>query len=210
MSRSFIAIDGLEKFADAAGNLPKNVEMALLRAMNRTADRTRTRAAKAVLEQIAFPASYLGPAARRLFVKQRAKRGSLEAVIEGRDQGTMLARFAKEKRVTSGTQRPRGNAINVRVRAGGAYSAIPRAFLINLRNNNVGLAVRTSGGKPRGAYKPREIGKNLWLLYGPSVDQALQAASDGDGVYEELSPEALEFLNEEFLRQFNLLEGSNA
>ncbi|MNL84820.1 hypothetical protein D3C87_2129170 [compost metagenome] len=60
---------------------------------------------------------------------------------------------------------------------------------------------------PKGAYKPRSLGKNLWLLYGPSVDQALRSASDGGGIYEEMTPESLEFLEKEFFRQLELLNG---
>lgn len=209
MQESFIAIEGIERFADADGNLPENVQMALVRAINRTVDRTRTRAARAVLEQVAFPASYLSPSNKRLFVSVRAKKASLQAVIEGRDSPTMLARFAKGAKVTTGNQRPKNNSVSVRVAAGGAYRAIPRAFLIRLKNNNIGLAVRTDGSAPRGAYKPREIGKNLFLLYGPSVDQALQSARTGNGVYEEISPDALDFLTNEFYRQMDVLEGKN-
>ena len=66
-----------------------------------------------------------------------------------------------------------------------------------------------AGGQPPGAYRPEEIGKHLGLRYGPSVEQALLAATDGDGVYEELSPEALDFMVGEFHRQIELLEKSN-
>lgn len=206
---SVIILEGLEKFADAAGNLPTNVQTAITRSINKTLDRTRTRAARAVLEQIAFPASYLGPAKKRLWVRSRARNDSPFGTIEGRDQPTSLARFAKQKTPTTGSQRPKGGKIDVRVKAGGGFKSIPRAFLISLKNNNVGLAVRTNGNRPAGAFKPKEIGKNLWLLYGPSVDQALLAATDGDGVYEELTPEALDYMVGEFNRQMDLLEPSN-
>jgi hypothetical protein len=210
MSDVMIVLDGLEKFADETGDLPRNVTTAITRSINRTLDRTRTRAARAILDQVAFPASYLGPARKRLWVRQRARNDSLFGSIEGRDSATSLARFAKQKVPTAGSQRPKGNKIDVRVKPGGGFKAIPRAFLIKLRNNNVGLAVRTNGFAPPGAFKPKEISKNLWLLYGPSVDQALLAATDGQGVYEELTPEALDFMTSEFNRQMDLLEGSNA
>ena len=208
-AETFIAIEGLERFADATGNLPEQVQTSLTRAINKTLDRTRTRASRAVLDQVAFPASYLAPSAKRLWVRARARNDSLFGIIEGRDVATSLARFAKQKTVTSGSRRPKGNKIDVRVKAGGAYHALPRAFLIKLKNANIGLAIRTNGDKPANAYKPKEIGKNLWLLYGVSVDQALLAATDGGGVYDQLSPEALDFLNDEFNRQMNLLEKTN-
>jgi len=207
---ALIVLEGLEKFADATGNLPETVETAISRAINRTLDRTRTRAAKAVLDQVAFPASYLAPASKRLWVRQRARNDSLFGIIEGRDSATSLARFAKQKTPTTGTQRPKGNKIDVRVKAGGGFHGIPRAFIIRLKSSNLGLAVRTNGQQPPGSYLPKSIGKNLWLLYGPSVDQTLLAATDGDGVYEELTPEALEFLADEFNRQMDVLEKTNA
>lgn len=205
-----IEIDGLERFQDADGNLPEKVLTAIVRAVNRTADRTRTRAAGAVRDQVAFPASYLSPSEGRLSVAQRARKDELVATIRGRDRATSLATFAKQKVTTSGTERPKGNKIDVRMKAGGGFHSIPRSFLIRLKNNNVGLAVRTDGETPRNAYRPKEIGKNLWLLYGASVDQALQAASDGDGVYEELSPDALDFLVNEFERQLDVLGVTDA
>lgn len=206
---AMIAIEGLEKFVDAFGNLPQQVQTSLTRAINKTLDRTRTRAARAVLDQVAFPASYLVPSAKRLWVRARARNDSQFGVIEGRDAATSLARFAKQKTVTSGTKRPKGGKIDVRVKAGGAYHALPRAFLIRLKSGNIGLAMRTNGAAPPNAFKPKELGRNLWLLYGASVDQALMAASDGNGVFDDLSPDALEFLNFEFNRQMDLQEKSN-
>lgn len=210
MSGEFlIAIEGLDKFADATGDLPVQVQTSLTRAINKTLDRTRTRAARAVLEQVAFPASYLSPSAKRLWVRARARNDSLFGIIEGRGQATSLARFAKNKTITRGSQRPKGGGVAVRMKAGGAYHTLPRAFIFGLRSGNIGLAMRTNGAAPPNAFKPKELGKNLWLLYGASVDQALQAASDGDGVYDDLSDEALEFLNFEFDRQMDLQEKTN-
>ena len=185
------------------------IETALLRSINKTADRARTLASQDIREQVAFPASYLAPSAKRLFVSTKATKASpFEAVISGRDRPTSLARFTNQKPLGGG-QRHRGGQVAVTVKPG-VRRYIKRAFLITLNNSNVGLAVRTDGGPPNNAYAPKEIGKNLWLLYGPSVDQALSAASDGDGVYSELSPEALEFVEVEFNRQMDLLEKRNA
>lgn len=181
------------------------IETALMRAVNKTADRARTRAAKLVLDQVAFPASYLAPSHGRLSVASKAtKDNPFEAIISGRDQATSLARFTKQKPVTGGKQH-RGGKIGVTVKPC-QKKFIERAFLINLKNNNIGLAVRTDGSAPSNAFKPKEIFPNVWLLYGPSVDQVLSAATDGDGVYEQIGPEMLEFLNEEFNRQVDLLD----
>ena len=180
------------------------IETALLRSINKTADRARTLASQDIREQVAFPASYLAPSAKRLFVSTKATKASpFEAVISGRDRPTSLARFTNQKPLGGG-QRHRGGQVAVTVKPG-LRRYIKRAFLITLNNSNVGLAVRTDGGPPNNAYAPKEIGKNLWLLYGPSVDQVLSAASNGGGIYEEIVPETLDFLNDEFNRQLDLL-----
>lgn len=180
------------------------IESALLRSINKTADRARTLASQDIREQVAFPASYLAPSAKRLFVSTKATKASpFEAVISGRDRPTSLARFTNQKPLGGG-QRHRGGQVAVTVKPG-VRRYIKRAFLITLNNSNVGLAVRTDGGPPNNAYAPKEIGKNLWLLYGPSVDQVLSAASNGGGIYEEIVPETLDFLNDEFNRQLDLL-----
>ena len=180
------------------------IETALLRSINKTADRARTSASQDIREQVAFPASYLAPSAKRLFVSTKATKASpFEAVISGRDRPTSLARFTNQKPLGGG-QRHRGGQVAVTVKPG-VRRYIKRAFLITLNNSNVGLAVRTEGGPPNNAYAPKEIGKNLWLLYGPSVDQVLSAASNGGGIYEEIVPETLDFLNDEFNRQLDLL-----
>lgn len=206
-----IEISGLEKLLDADGNLPEKVQVALMRAINRTADSTRTKAARAVLDQVAFPASYVSPAAKKLWVQRRARQTDLQAVIEGRGEATSMRQFAKNKEPIADWRRQRKSpGVAVRVTPGGAYHTLPRAFIIKLKNGNRGLAIRTDGSRPLNSYKPREIGKNLWLLYGPSVDQALLAASDGDGVYEDLSPDALDFMVAEFNRQLDVLGVSDA
>lgn len=180
------------------------IETALLRSINKTADRARTLASQDIREQVAFPASYLAPSAKRLFVSTKATKASpFEAVISGRDRPTSLARFTNQKPLGGG-QRHRGGQVAVTVKPG-VRRYIKRAFLVTLNNSNVGLAVRTDGGPPNNAYAPKEIGKNLWLLYGPSVDQVLSAASNGGGIYEEIVPETLDFLNDEFNRQLDLL-----
>lgn len=186
-------------FVDEINN---STELALVRALNRTADRSRTRFARAAREQVAFPASYVSPSSKRLWVRSRANRKTFETVIEGRGAATSLARFTRQKV----GQKTRKGGVRVTVKPGKS-SFIKRAFLMRLKNNNVGLAMRTDGSAPDKAWKPRSVGKNLWLLYGPSVDQALSAASSANGIYEELSPEMLDFLEDEFLRQVELLDG---
>lgn len=197
----YIAIEGLDTLAFLP-DFTQKVEKALIQALNKTADRGRTSADKRIREQVNFPASYLRPSQGRLTVSKRASPGKFEARITGRDQTTSLARFSKQKPLPPGRRHPKGE-IRVSVKKGGKYRAIPRAFLITLKNGNIGLAARTDGSKPAGAFKPKQLTKgdsSLWLLYGPSVDQVLSSARTGAGVVEEMTPEVLAFLEAEFNR----------
>lgn len=190
----------LTQFTD---EIAGNVETAMVRAINRGMDKTRTAAAKAVLQQVAFPASYLQPSQGRLTVSQYASKDRLQATISGRDRATSLRQFAPG--AMPGAVAKRG--IGVSVAAGGRKKFIKRAFVMKLRNGNLGLAVRSAPGKqPEGAWKPKPIGKNLWLLYGPSVDQVLMSARSGGGVFSEIEYETLDVIETEFQRQLGLLE----
>lgn len=197
-----IVIEGITAGAYVGNLSPAKVTAAARMALNKTAERKRTRADRMLRDQIAFPARYLGPASKRLWVQTKASNASLEAIIRGRGQPTALARFSRQKPAPPGRGQ-RGGGVSVTVKPG-QRRVIKRAFLITLRNNNVGLAVRTSGGRPRNAYFPKEIGKNLWLLYGPSVDQALIDARQQGGIYEEISTEVLDALDAEFSRLIEL------
>lgn len=196
-------IEGLEGVMEQAQIEPK-IELALMRALNASANWGRTRMSEEIRKQVNFGARYLTSGDNaRLRVRQRASRSKLEAIIHGRDRPTSLARFTNDKVLAGGKRRrARGGKVGVRVRvkAGSAGKIIERAFLMRLRNNNLGLAVRTDGSKPTGAYKPKAIGKNLWLLYGPSVDQVLWSVRRQDGVIREVEPRIVEYMEKEFWR----------
>lgn len=200
MSAYVVAIEGLAALDDLE-SIPDKILRAARQAVNKTTDRARAASARSIREQINFPARYLSGEDGRLAVTKRASGSDLEGRITGRQRATSLARFA-----TGSPQPGQRGGIRVAVKPGGARF-MPRAFVIRLRagsstldtKSNLGLAVRTENGeKPRGAYKPKKIGDNLWLLYGVSVDQAFKS------VREEVRPDMEEFLEAEFLRLFNL------
>ena len=123
---------------------------------------------------------------------------STSAIITGRQRPTSLARFASNARI--GQQR----GARVEVRPGSARF-LPRAFFIPLRSgnvdtkNNVGLAIRLPAGQmPSRAYKPQPLGRGLWLLYGPSIDQVF------DDVANDIAPETADFLGAECLRLMDI------
>lgn len=191
-----LIVEGMKNAAEAMGYLKANIDAQMARAMNKTGDRTRTRLAKMVREQVALSASYLSPSEGRLKVTDRASPSNLAMRITGRDRPTSLARFA-------GT----GAVPKVRVKPGAIARRIPRSFFINLRSGNRGLAVRTDGEAPPGAYKPKDMGNGLWLLYGPSVDQVLMGiqARNG-GAFGDVEPWAMDLLEAEFYRLLGVKE----
>lgn len=190
---------------DDLDNFSPSTLGAAARAINRTADRARTQADRRIREEVAFPASYLSPAQGRLSVTRRATPGAgaddLEAIITGRHRPTSLARFVV------GSPQPgqkRRTPLKVMVNPGHVVE-LERAFPVRLRSgntdtkNNIGIAIRLPEGQvPDRAYKPTKLGRGLWLLYGPSIDQIF------DDVAEDIGPETADFLGEEFLRQVNL------
>lgn len=189
-----VAIEGLEALRDLE-QLPARILRAARQAVNKTTERTRAASAREIREQVNFPARYLSGQDGRLSIIKRASGDELTGIIRGRARPTSLARFM----VGSGVGQ---RGVSVAVKPGGARF-LPRAFAIRLRagsanvdtKSNLGLAVRTENGeRPRGAYKPKEIGPGLWLLYGPAINQVFRT------VAEEQRPDAEDFLEREFLR----------
>lgn len=191
-----IAIEGLRDPGEVRALKPEIMKAASM-AVNKAADRARTRAAKEMRRQVNFPSRYLEGQNSRLRVTKRASPDDPVAIITGRRRPTSLARFA------TGSRRGRGGGVYVSVKPGRS-KFIGRAFLMQLRAGrdelgNVGLAVRTKrGARPKGAYKPVKISEGLWLLYGPSVDQVFKT------VREDVAPETQEFLAREFERLLKL------
>ena len=168
------------------------------KALNRVAPTVRTRVAKRIGGQVNFPANYLTPASKRLYVSKKATRGSLETRIAARMRPTSLARFSDGKV---------GKRIRLQVKAGGAKFVGSRAFLIRLRagradldtKSNLGLAIRLRPGE-RISNKIRQVKfQGLTLLYGPSVAQ-LALDNQGDGAFTDLSGEAGDRMVNEVIR----------
>lgn len=144
-----------------------------------------------VESQINFPKGYVRN--DRLNVRRKATRQTLEAVISGRDRPTSLARFARGQTPANS----RGRGVIVEVHRGVKRNLGKRAFIINLANGNLGLAIRLKPGETlRGSEKAVQMAKDLYLLYGPSVDQVFR------GVAEEEAPFLNNMLQRQFLRQF--------
>ena len=172
-----IQFDGIEiqEFERWLSVIPEHTTQAALMAINQVADRNgRVSIKQQILEQIAFRPSYLNN--DRLGVTQKATKQRLEAIVRGRDRPTSLARFVVggERAVQSklNSKRGRKSGISVQVKVG-RTTPLTNAFAVKLRNGNIGLAVRTKKAmrNSRGAVP---LGRGAYLLYAPSVDQAMK------------------------------------
>lgn len=192
-----IEATALKSVARFFEELPDIAEQASILAINETVEREgMTLIKKDMRDQVVFPAGYLE--GDRLSVRRKATRGSLEAVIRGRDRPTSLARFAPGQ--TIGNTRNRGVRVTVEK---GKTQVMRRAFLIGLRNGNTGLAVRLRPGERlRNSQGAVEFTQNngqptgIWLLYGPSVDQVFE------GVAVDRADDIVDIVTRKFLRQF--------
>ncbi len=195
MSKYEVEIEGLKNL-DEFMSFGKDINKTASQAINFSAKKGKSLSIKEIQRQVNFPSNYFSGDKSRVRIKGFASVNSLEATIAGRARATSLARFA--------TQLPNNKGVIIQVKPGKS-KVIKSAFLINLKSgsgsvdtkNNLGLAVRTKGEKPSKAYKPVKLAPNLYLLYGPSVNQVF---GNEKGVANKISPEVLSALENEFLR----------
>lgn len=199
MTRPYIvAVEGLSETIASIDEMPASVLKFARMAINTTTRKSRTLASRRIRDQVSFTATYLADGNGRLSITKSASDNDLEARIRGRFRPTSLARF-----VTSASAR----GARVRVKPGSS-DLMRRAFLIRLRagsaaietKSNQGLAIRLKPGE-RIANKRQmiQVSGNLYLLYGPSVDQVFSS------VAEEIAPETSDMLEAEFLRLIDRL-----
>jgi hypothetical protein len=208
-------IDIVIEMADAlglVGDLDENTTTALVRALNKGSAKIRTQMDKMVREEVNFPASYLRPKKGRLYVSQKAGKTSLQTTITGQSRPTSLARFIKSGTPLPGSgKRPKDGEISLQVKTG-KTTKIKGAWLVRLPGNadskNLGLAIRTpEGQRPRGGYAPKQLAPNVWLIYGPSIQQVLYSATASErGVIVQVQDDAMREVEAEYNRQMDLLE----
>lgn len=188
-----VAIEGLSSLGDL-DNLPKNILLNAQRAVNATVRHARQSAADDIYRRVKYPRGYLEGKSGRLQIAKFASGKDLEGIIVGRDQPTSLARFIVGGARAPGKGAPRDKGVTVQVSPGIA-KRMPGAFVIKLKNNNLGLAVRSPKAPSPWA---KRLSNNLWLLYGFSVDQAFRLARERIAAGEE------EFMEREFERLMGL------
>jgi hypothetical protein len=170
-----------------------DVDLASVLAVNRAARDGRVLAAEQIGEEVNYPAGYLNKG--RLKITKYATKSDVEAIIQGRDRPTMLSRFSRT-RPRFGRQH---GGVRVEVKPGRTQQ-LDNAFFMRLRNDNIGLVVRTKKGESlRHSRGAKKLSDGLYLLYGPSVNQAFR------GVASDIAPEVTAISRDEFLRQFRRL-----
>lgn len=187
-----IFANALKDVARFFEDLPDIAEQAAVIAINDVAERQGLTAIRREMrKQIDFPSGYL-ESGGRLRVSKRANRGSIEAMITGRDRATSLARFAAGQN----PQNTRGRKIVVKVK-GNQSRTLDKAFMVPLKSGNKGIAVRLKpGAQLRNSQKAVRLSNNVYLLYGPSVDQVFR------GVANQESAQILQMVTNRFLQQF--------
>lgn len=201
MAQTFIfAVEGINTLQEFAARAA-DTEMNAVRAINLAARDGRAAGARLMDAEVAFPAGYLNPAQKRLYVAKQATRASPEAIIRARGRPTSLARF-----IVGGTP-GKDQGVTVQV-APGRARFMKRAFLIKLRSGNadietrfnMGLAMRLKPGETlRNKANAVRMKNGLYILYGPSVSQVF-LSNAGKGVAPDLEPEILDTMEREFLR----------
>lgn len=189
------ALQALNDFLDVA---PETTRQAASLAMNTVIPRKgMTRYKKAIRSQVGFPSGYLDQD-DRLAVTKNARPADLESIVTARQRPTSLARFTSSRT-------PGQEGLAVRVKPGRSVM-MKRAFLVRLRagtaldgeNFNLGLAVRAPDGirNKRDTSRMVRLAKDVFLLYGPSVDQVFRSVGQTE------TPLVLDEIESEFYRQF--------
>lgn len=195
---------GIDKAIAAFRVLPEQSAIMASQSINKGITMGRTDAARRLLTEIAFPASYLGSPSDqrgRLRIAQKATKSDLKASISARVIPTSLARFA--------IGNTKGRNVRVKVKGSSSGKFIPGAFTVRLRSGasitedsyNVGLAIRVPKGQTlSGSRAARQLAPNLYLLYGPSVAQAFNVIIEK----QDFSAQTAVIVRNEYLRLLQL------
>lgn len=132
------------------------------RALNKRIRETRKAASGVIREELALKKRYVD---ERLTIT-KATLSKLEAKVSTPSRGVLLSRFPNRQLKRKGRTVAKRNAgISVKVKRGGGFKKLRRAFFIKLRRGNVagagatGIAIREENG--------------IKVLHAPSVSQAL-------------------------------------
>lgn len=194
------ALAGLAKDIEA---LPSVSRQAARLSLNRVVESKGLPTIRRDMQQeVNFPPGYLNK--DRLAITRRATDADLRVTITARHRPTSLARFAKGQ----GFDTPKRRGY-VSVRVGKGTKKIRKAFFVRLRRGrdtsdgyNLGLAIRLKPGERLAGRRLGgsgvEVAPNLYLLYGPSVDQVFRDA--GAPAIMKIMPDIEREYNRQFVR----------
>jgi len=154
------------------------------RAVNTALRFGRAEASRRIRQQIRLPRSEVSGSGGGIAIRF-AGGASLEGRLTGASDPLPLAQFKTGSK---------GRTARVEVKPG-RVRTLPN--VVNFADG--GFAIR-SPRKPRTAYKPRRVGRDLWLLFGPSLAQGLLDRTATRGVFVEVEPLILLRAEREFLR----------
>ena len=208
MSEFAVFVEGLAD-VDLSDLDRDSIRRTASKAINTITRKARTAGAREIRKQVNLPARYVSPSGKGFYISETANPGSLQAKITARGRPTSLARFV------NGSPKPGKAGVHLEVSPGRARF-MRRAFILNLRGTggssdpdlaNKGLAIRLRPGE-RLQNKVDALpfsGKDrqLYLLYGPSVDQVFRSR-DGTGVANDRVPRIEEDLSAEFIRLLDI------
>jgi hypothetical protein len=200
-----INFDGVKELKQFFETAPEITTTALRDTVNGAVRFGFAESSRQIRKQVNFSQDYIGSVAQgnRLKVTRYATNENLEGTISAKQRAVSLARFADDR--TLGGK----NGVTVRVKAGGSARQMATAFLVKLQagnagvtqdNFNIGLAIRLKKGEKLGnkikAVPYSKGDPNLYLLYGPSVDQVFNTVRD------DVTPAITDYMATEFYRQF--------
>lgn len=198
-----LGTSGIADFEFFLKAFPARTKKALSLAINDTMrDWVLPLAREQIAQEVNFPAGYVNE--DRLNITQFATPTRLEGRVAGRGRATSLYRFSDAP--PPGVNMQGRPPVQVTVHPG-RQKKMGRAFAVNLNSGNIGLAIRLRPGEKLQnirEFTPIELAKNVYILYGPSVDQVFQ------GVAVDIEPKVQEELEKEFYRQFERLSNEDA
>lgn len=166
-----ISSAGIQGLASFVARQPEIAAQAAKMAVGDTAEWGRNLSKRMMVAEVNLPDDAL--ATKRFRISQRPTAANPEAVISADNNPLGLSRFVVGPKAP-GTPHPK-----VRIKVGGATKSFSSAdrkgtysFLIPTPNgaNGVGLAIRTKRPLEK-SHAARKIGRDLYLLSGPSVNQ---------------------------------------
>lgn len=197
-----IEVNGGDDVVRLLDQYPEKATQAARMAINDTLKHGRTLAKREIGNQVNLKSGYLDGSSKygRRLDTDPASGDVLRGRITGRREATSLYRFDGRQLYAPGKTVSRKKA-GVSVKVDRTTKRIPRAFIMNLKGGNHGVAIRLPKGEtPNRKWNGKPLYKNntgnVYLLYGPSVNQVF------DDVAEDLQPELTNYFQREFQRQF--------